>query len=228
MPCGGWLRFCRPCRRLQRLYRPACVCPAASAIAGVPGADRVLARTKLQEDLAADMQRHHRFQENTLPLIFLGAGALLLLLNALVLIPKLGGVMGQSSGIADAIVGLIYCTVVFVVQLPCLFVGILIVSKIFGSAFGELLTALKKLAAMALLAGQFHLALGLALDILLDGFGFIGVSVKFAASFLMFWILAQKLFDELEMSESLVLWLAMIFLPGFAAIGIIILVMAMF
>lgn len=199
------------------------------ATTGVPGADRVLARTKLQDDLAEDMARRHHFQENLLPLIFLGAGLLLLLVNAFVLVPMLGTAYGSLQlGIGVSIAALIYFFILFLVQLPCLFVGILVISKLFGSAFGTLTTALKKLAALALLGGQFHLMVDLGFDIMLGGFGFIAIAVKFSLSFGLFWILSKQLFDDLEFGETVTLWLAMLFLPIFAVIGVIAVVMIMF
>ena len=42
------------------------------------------------DDLAEELAARHHFQENILPLIFLGIGALLLMVNAFVLVPQLG------------------------------------------------------------------------------------------------------------------------------------------
>lgn len=179
------------------------------------GEERVAARTKLQDDLAADMAKRHHFQEKTLPLVFLGIGALLLLFNAFVLTPMLGDVLNIPLGLGESVVALIIYFVLFAIQLPCLFMGILIVSKLFGSAFGELFSALKKLAALALMAGQFDVMVDLGFDIMLGGLGFLAFWVKMALSFGVFWGLSKQLFDELEPGETIVLWIAMLFLPGF-------------
>ncbi|MEM1447301.1 MAG: hypothetical protein AAGF84_14680 [Planctomycetota bacterium] len=197
--------------------------PAAAAAGGsfVPAAaasaeERVAARSKLQEDLAADMAKRHHFQEKLLPLIFLGVGALLLLINAFVLMTPTNRISyDMPDGAIGNVVALIGFSILFAVQLPCLFVGILIVSKLFGSAFGELFTALKKLAALALLSGQFDVAVELTFNTLLDGMGFLAFWIELAVSFAVFWALAKQLFDELEPGETVALWIAMLFLPGF-------------
>lgn len=193
----------------------------AAETTGVPGADRVLARTKLQDDLASEMAQRHHFQENLLPLIFLGAGAVLMMVNAFVLVPMIGGMFDLPFSVGMSIEALIYFFILFTIQIPCLFVGILIISKLFGSAFGTLSSALKKLTALALLGGQFHVMVDLGFNIMLGGFGFIAFWVKFSLSFGLFWILSKQLFDELEFGETVTLWLAMLFLPIFVAIGVI-------
>jgi len=193
------------------------------------GDHRVLARAKLQDDLAADMAKRHHFQEKTLPLIFLAVGAVLLLVNAFLLMTEVNRFSyGMPSGIAGNLAALIGYLILFAVQLPCLFVGILIVSKLFGSAFGELFSALKKLAALALLAGQFDVAVELTFNTLLDGFGFIAFWAELALSFSVFWVLAKQLFDELEPSETIALWVAMLFLPGLVVGVLLVLVIGMF
>lgn len=195
---------------------------------GVPGADRVMARTKLQDDLAEQMAKRHHFQENILPLIFLGAGLLLLLINSFVLVPKLGSVYNVPFSVGEQVAALIYYFILFLIQLPCLFVGILVISKLFGSAFGTLTTALKKLAALALFGGQFHFMVDLGFNIMLEGMGFIAFWLKFSLSFGLFWILSKQLFDDLEFGETITLWLAMLFLPIFALIGVLILLAMIF
>ncbi|MEM9882922.1 MAG: hypothetical protein AAF800_08395 [Planctomycetota bacterium] len=186
-----------------------------------PQARRVAQRTKLQEDLAADTARRHHFQEKTLPLIFLGLGAAVLLINAFVLTPLLGGVYYDlPANLPASVFALVLYFVMFLVQLPCLFVGLLIVSKVFGSAFGELFSAIKKLAALALLAGQFDIAVSIGFELMLGFAAFLAFWVELAISFTVFWVLSKLMFDELEPGETIALWIAMLFLPGFALAGI--------
>ncbi|MEM9420565.1 MAG: hypothetical protein AAGA25_16175, partial [Planctomycetota bacterium] len=118
-------------------------------------------------------------------------------------------------------------SILFAIQLPCMFVGILVISKIYGSAFGELFSALKKLAALALLAGQFHSTLSLLLDMMLGPFGLVSFMFKYAVSFTVFWVLSKKLFDELEAGETIALFVAMLFLPAIVIIGVVALLAAM-
>ena len=190
------------------------------------GADRwanVATRTRLQEDLQRDMERTHRRQERTLPLVFLGVGVLIMLLNAAVLAPQTPMSLGLSETMSrPAIIGwtLLISAIFFVLQLPCLFVGIVIVSKLFGSAFGTLTSVVWKLTALALLGGGFHTALGLGLDILLNGFGFVGWMFKAAASVTVFYLVAKQLFDDLEPNETAALWAAMIMLPVAILVGV--------
>lgn len=182
----------------------------------------VIARTKLQDELAADMAKRHHFQEKILPLIFLAVGALLLLVNAFLLMTEANRAnYGMPDGVTGNLTALFAYLILFAVQLPCLFVGILIVSKLFGSAFGELFAALKKLAALALLAGQFDVAVELTFNTMFDGFGFIAFWVELALSFSVFWALAKQMFDELEPNETIALWIAMLFLPGFIVSGLL-------
>ncbi|MBB6430531.1 zinc-ribbon domain-containing protein [Algisphaera agarilytica] len=190
-------------------------------VAAAVGEERVIARTRLQEDLAADMEKRHHFQEKTLPLIFLGIGAVLLLLNAFVLTPMLGDVLSLPMSVGESVGALIVYVILFAIQLPCLFIGILVISKLFGSAFGELFSALKKLAALALLAGQFDVMVDLGFDIMLGGLGFLAFWLKMALSFGVFWGLSKQMFDELEPTETIVLWIAMLFLPGFILLGVL-------
>ncbi len=174
------------------------------------------------------MAKRHHFQEITLPLIFLGGGVLMLLVNAFLLMTPVNRMSyGMPEGITGNLAALIGYLILFAAQLPCLFVGILIVSKLFGSAFGELFTALKKLAALALLAGQFDVMVELGFNTLLDGWGFIAFWVELALSFGVFWALAKQLFDELEPGETVALWIAMLFLPGFVVGALMLLVIGM-
>ncbi|MEO0514065.1 MAG: hypothetical protein AAF086_02070 [Planctomycetota bacterium] len=198
---------------------------AVVGVAAAVGEERVIARSKLQDELAADLAKRHHFQEKTLPLIFLGGGVLLLLVNAFLLMTPVNRLSyDMPDGITGNLVALISYLILFAVQLPCLFVGILIVSKLFGSAFGELFSAIKKLAALALLAGQFDVMVELGFNTLLDGFGFIAFWVELALSFGVFWALAKQLFDELEPGETVALWIAMLFLPGFVVGALMLLV----
>ncbi len=199
--------------------------PAIGDGSGNIGADRwanVATRTRLQEDLQRDMERTHRRQERTLPLVFLSVGVLIALLNAAVLAPQTPMSLGLSETMSrPAIIGwtLLISAVFFMLQLPCLFVGIVIVSKLFGSAFGTLTSVVWKLTALALLGGGFHTALGLALDILLYGFGFLGWMFKAAVSVTVFYLVAKQLFDDLEPNETAALWAAMIMLPVAILVG---------
>lgn len=184
------------------------------------GEERVAARTKLQDDLAADTAKRHHFQEKTLPMILIGIGFAFLLINTMVLAPKVMDDWGLASTGEARVAAIIDSGLLFVIQLPCLFIGILIISSLFGSAFGSLTDALKKLTTLALLGGQFDQFLDLIFFITM-GFGAVfAIIFKICISFGVFWVVAKQLFDDLEPTETAVLWLAMLLIPGFVLTGL--------
>lgn len=200
------------------------VTPVKGRAAASPGTEaafkddrvnRSVSRSKLEEELAADIAKKHHFQENILPLILIGVGFALLLLNTLVLAPKAG--MGWDiTNAADVRVGaLIGSVLLLAIQLPCLFAGLLIISALFGSAFGSITSALKKLVALALVGGQFDTLLELFFVITMGMGAFAAILFKVCLSFAVFWVVAKQLFDELEPGETIALWLAMSLIPGF-------------
>ncbi|MEL7089182.1 MAG: hypothetical protein AAGL98_12195, partial [Planctomycetota bacterium] len=131
------------------------------------------------------------------------------------------GVGWDITNAADVRVGaLIDSALLLAIQLPCLFAGILAVSALFGSAFGSLTTALKKLVALALVGGQFDTLLDLFFVITM-GFGAVfAILLKVCVSFAVFWVVAKQLFEELEPGETVALWLAMLLIPGFILGGL--------
>ena len=146
-----------------------------------------------------------------------------MLLNALVLAPATPMSLGlsESAGRLEVAGWTLLTSVIFLaLQVPCLFVGIVVVSTLFGSAFGTLGRAVYKLIALALLCGGFHFTLTLALDILLYGYGFLGWLFKAAVSLTLFYLIAKQLFDDLEPNETAALWAAMIMLPVAIVVGV--------
>jgi hypothetical protein len=183
-------------------------------------------RAQLQDDLRAEIDAKHQFQEKKLPLILIAAGVVLVLFNCFVLAPKAANSFFYSSNASNfeiAVEALIGSLILLALQIPCLFAGIILISKLFGAAFGTLTSAIKKLLALALLAGAFHTGLGLGLDILLSGFGGIAWMLKASVSFTFFWIIIKLLFDELEIIEVLLLFVAMLIMPSVVIISLFIL-----
>jgi uncharacterized Zn finger protein (UPF0148 family) len=177
-------------------------------------ASRAAARTKLDEEIAADTARKHHFQENVLPLILIGAGLALLLFNAFFMSPRVVEVWGFGGGGSPWLDTLIASVMLLAIQIPCLLAGLFAIAALFGSAFGSLGTAMKKLVALALAGGQFDVLLDLFFAISMGPVAFFAIFFQLAVSFAVFWAIAKQLFEELEPGETISLWLMMSLLPG--------------
>jgi hypothetical protein len=163
----------------------------------------------------------HRFTEYHLPLILIGGSVLLLLLNTFLLVDLSGPQQRLGIGWAQAaMVELMGAAITLIIQLPFFLIGLILVAKIFGSSFGNLLPALLKLTAIAMLV----LAVGAIVDSLLDivtgGFGGIGFWFSISIQFGVFFAASYKLLD-MDPLECVALFLIVIFLPVFAAATVI-------
>ncbi|MEM1109858.1 MAG: hypothetical protein AAGH99_14330 [Planctomycetota bacterium] len=179
------------------------------------GEERVAARSRLQDGLAEDMARKHRFQGTVLPLILVGIGFVFLIVNTMVLSPKLATDWGLASANEARVQALINSVLLFLIQIPCLLIGLVLIAKLFGSAFGTLTETLKKLAVLALIGGQFDQFLQLFFAVTLGLGAVFSLIFQVFVSFAVFWIVAKQLFDDLEHNETVGLWLAMLLIPGF-------------
>ena len=202
---------------------------AAPAVAAAGAADinderlkRALARTAGEQAEAEERAKRFHFQENILPLILIGAGVLVAVVNALVLAqPSLNAGLtadeisaGMGVGRADA-AGAYFAEAgkLLLVQIPCLFVGLFFCASVMGSAFGTLGTVLKKLLALTLLGGSFYLSISMGVNILMYGMGGLGGIFTASVATAVFWGVIVLLFDDLEIIEVVILYLAMCVLP---------------
>ena len=205
------------------------VSAAADAGAGAGAADinderlkRALARTAGEQAEAAARTKRFHFQENILPLILIGAGVLVAVFNALVLAHPsqnagltadeiswgMGVGRGEAAGAYFAGAGKL-----LLVQIPCLFVGLFFCAAVMGSAFGTLGSVLKKLLALTLLGGSFYLSISMGVNILMYGMGGLGGIFTASVAIAVFWGVIKLLFDDLEIIEVVILYLAMCVLP---------------
>ena len=155
-----------------------------------------------------------------MPLAVAGAGLMVLMVNALLIAPRY-----ETTGLAVAVprfapeAGMVAETFIksavqLALQVPCLLAGLFAIAALFGSNFGTLTSALKKLIALALLTGQIDLALYDGFNLLLNGMGGIAWMLQAAVSFTVFWIVAQLMFEDLEVSETAGLWFAVGLIPS--------------
>jgi len=205
--------------------------PAGSAEADLQDGRlrRALSRTAAEEEAAAEIARKHRFQENILPIIFIVAGLLLAVFNAFVMQPWMESAIAAAIGVPQVGGGITSVTIdhsqaaltyfsnagqLLLVQIPCLFAGLLVCAALLDSAFGTISSVLKKLLALALLAGSFYFTVDLSVNILMTGFGGLGWIFTFSIALAFFWIVITTLFDDLELIEIQGLFIAMVIAPS--------------
>jgi hypothetical protein len=112
------------------------------------------------------------------------------------------------------------------IQLPFLVIGMLVVVRLFGTAFGPLSTALLKLFAIAITIQGSLYCLDSFLDIITEGFGAMGWMMTRSFTLAMMWMLSSILF-ELDFLEMFVLYLIAFLAPILAAAFILITVLSM-
>ena len=181
---------------------------------------RSAARAAYDRQVADDTNRKFHRQENVIPLIVAGVGLLVLLFNAFVIAPRIEQTLlatfmnrfaPESSMTVETF---IKSVVLLALQVPCLLAGLFTIAALFGSSFGSLTSALKKLIALALLCGQIDLALYDGFNLLLNGLGGIAWMLQAAVSFTVFWIVSKLMFDDLEVGETIGLWFAVGMIPS--------------
>ena len=213
-----------PARR-SRKKTPPPPDPPGETVGALTGANAIAqaaAKKKAaMNDLVADTARKQLLMDRHYPIALIAIGVVLILLNAFVLAPmesdtilaawQLQGGTGNSRLIVSLAM-LVKAGVRFVVQVPILLLGILAVAKMFGSSYGTLLTAMLKLAALAIMVSAVNDCVGQILDIITGGLGGIGWPIQFAFEFGVFITIGIWLF-EMEYLEVLVLYCIMVFLP---------------
>lgn len=196
--------------------------------AGTPDAketvDRATKRDDYDAQVAADAERQHRFEEFTFPLIVMGVGVMFALLNGLVLAPQFDRAVlaprGMDIGFAlSAAQYFTFFAITITFMFPILLGGIFFMAAVLGSAFGNLFTALLKLAALVMLIVAFDNSMSLGLDILLEGFGGIGWMIRIAFLVCIFYPLCGKLFDMEGFEIGIMM---MIYLIAPMAVGLLV------
>jgi len=188
---------------------------AVNPVAGAAAAD-LGARAQRDAEMAEDAQRQHRFNELILPLILLGAGALLVVLgnSAYALLPYNEY---ELNGIARGLYNLVMAGARFIIQIPIMLVGIFLVARLFGSSYGSLGTAILKLMAIALGMNATSAIVELIILFMTGGISVMGIEgiMGWGASLITFFILCARLFD-MDGLEGFVFWLILEFGPWIA------------
>jgi hypothetical protein len=132
-----------------------------------------------QDEIAAETARHHQFMDYKLPAILLAVGAVIALVNILVLAPAAPSMAGPGQGAFSRMEVMIYEAInsagSFVLNAALLFVGLIILVQLFGAAFGEVFSVILKIAAIVLLVGEVLAAIFFAFDIATGGFGYLAI-----------------------------------------------------
>ncbi|MEM8737414.1 MAG: hypothetical protein AAGG38_02910 [Planctomycetota bacterium] len=185
--------------------------------------ERAAARQDYDREVEADMARVFRRQEVIAPAVVAGLGLLILALNVLVIIPRVYAELGLLARFVPnasiQVEGLVASGVLLVLQVPCLLAGLFAVAALFGSSFGDLFSALRKLVALALFTGQVDTAVYQSFNLMLNGAGGIAWMVQASISFCLFWIISKLMFEELEVVETIGLWFAVGFIPSLLIAG---------
>ncbi len=119
-----------------------------------------LASTKRldHESLEADVARQHRRTEFIVPLIAIGIGVVLALVNVLVLAPLVAGSLDWPA--PELIIPAVFrSTVSVVVGVPLVFFAMIPITMLFGSSYGDIRSVLLKLVALLLISCGMVLAL---------------------------------------------------------------------
>ena len=180
---------------------------------------------RMQRDMEAAEDTHKQFiwQEYTLPIILLCCGLAFVLINTFALVPAVNNmIMRQGSGFMSdraAMVGYIVgFALTMVMMMPLLLGGIFFMVSFFGSAFGNLFTAVLKLLALTIFVVGLDDMVDLLMDLGTGGFGFIGWGVRLCVVLAAFYPICIKLFD-MESHEIWVMFL--IYVIGPIAIGMV-------
>ncbi len=217
----------------------------APAAAGAPAAAKggrpiggMLAQASIRKGVDADAlaeesAREHKMSNIYVPLILIGCGLLLVLVNSFLLGPTAleAGPFGSTglgmNPIAYSLFLLVYAAIRLIIQFPILLAGIFITAAIFGNSYGTIGIAMLKLLAIALLTGASGDSMELLLDIVTGGFGGLGWMITISLMMAVFYCTAMPLLD-MEVLEALVLFGILIFLPMIIMIFVVGLILTLF
>jgi len=198
--------------------------PVPAAAAAVTGGafagaitDSVEKRAAADVAMAEDAEKRHRFETWILPLILIGVGALVVVAanmgHAVFDIQDPASPQGLMLGIARVVQAFVF----FIIQLPLMLVGIIIVAKLFGSSYGGIFSALLKLAAIALCTSAAGDTVLILIYFMTGGTSVMGVELmmSFGAALLTFIGLCMKLLD-MDVLEAIVMYLVITIGPWIA------------
>ncbi|MEM1354484.1 MAG: hypothetical protein AAGH88_06320 [Planctomycetota bacterium] len=194
--------------------------------------DRARNRDDYDSEVAADTARRHRWEEIIFPLIVVGVGLFFALLNALVLAPYFDRTVNTQYGMdvgfgLSALAYVVVFALTIVLMFPILLGGIFFMAAVLGSSFGNLFTALLKLAALVTLVVAVDDSVAIGLDIITGGFGGIGWFIRIAILVAVFYPLCSTLFD-MEHHEIGIMILFYLIAPMFVGILVYALVSGFF
>lgn len=162
-------------------------------------------RTKLEDALAADLAKAHRFREVTLPLALLILGVALFLFNAVFMAPwsedakMWGGVGGKWASVMWV---LLQGQIVAISLVGVLVViGRLLCAGLLGADFGTPLIALLKITAFTLAFTGLAFTSYYGLNVLLEGFFAFGIILWYSLAGAAFFVVAYAIWDDIDQVE---------------------------
>ncbi|MBL4700619.1 MAG: hypothetical protein JKX85_05100 [Phycisphaeraceae bacterium] len=104
------------------------------------------------------------------------------------------------------------------IKIPFIFIGMLLVARLFGVSFGGVVTAITKMLAIAMAAHVITFFIESILFIITEGLPLMGLGVYVSFPFTVFTFVSLTMrFFELDIQEAIVMYLASYLLPVFAA-----------
>lgn len=171
----------------------------------LPPITKAAKRAAEREAAAAALAQEHYRKEFKVPLILSGVGLILALCNAFLFTPFVAHTLDLPV-MPEIVIYWITFVVNLLVSVPTLLISLFIIARLFGSAYGELVSALLKLVAIVLVAGEIDKSVGLALNWLTGGFGGIGFMLQASVNLFVFFSLVMWLFES-DVMEVFALWL---------------------
>lgn len=192
-------------------------------------------RTMLDADaLAIDQERDSHRKDVVIPLILLGIGVVGLLANAFGIYRFLFNMRAQRAfelevelaqqwgtppptapaqmTLIDSMMPLIINVAALVIQLPMFLLAIFLVSKMFGSSFGRIGSALLKMLAIAVFVNMGTTIASNVFQLMMSGMGGMTLGMSLGVNFLIFFPIAMWLY-ELELMETVTIWFMVFVLP---------------
>ncbi len=175
-------------------------------------------RVRYEEQVRAEVDAQHRRETFIIPIVLSQIGMLLILLNAFWLKPW---AMEQTWSIFSgppptrlqvASAELTAMALQIAAQIPCVLFALVLIARLFSTAFGTLGAAVRKIIALLLLSDGIFMSLGYGLDILTGGWGIVGFHFQLAITFGVFlWLCTWLL--EMEYMEAVILFVAAFVAP---------------
>ncbi|MBI1337608.1 MAG: hypothetical protein GC164_11670 [Phycisphaera sp.] len=187
-------------------------------------------------DVEQDDAKYLRIKNLYVPLILITVGVALILLNAFVIVqpppPPPPNALSAAfyhppTRLQLVIRELFTAFVGLVIQLPFMFIAILVIAKLLGTAFGNIFVAIFKLLAMCVALAGLSGCLTSVFDILFEGMGFLAIYPKFVIYIIAFWAMATALFDT-DVLETALLFVISWFLPYIVGGFLIVILLSLF